>query len=349
MSVTLDDAGNDFSGISLNDNVGNFGVVSITDSTAVSVVGDAFVLGVTAADGVFLGGGDYTLLNVTAGGDVAATGTVTAAVATITADTSSINLDLSDTLNDFGVVTLASAGGGSFASATITDIDDLAVGGNADSLTLDTGAALSLSGGTYGALSIASDGNVGQSGVVTVTGATTITADNNPITVDLSLANDFGSVMLADDGVGSVTSATVNDINDVTVGGDAGDLTVTSAGAVTLSGGVIANTLDVTAETSVTQSSAVTATNVNLTASNGPLTITLTEDNDFDNIEMFTAGTGTYAGTTVSVTDTDDLYIAGNIDSLVVDAGGALVFAGATYGGTVNVTAGGDVSQVGAL
>ena len=99
-----------------------------------------------------------------------------------------------------------------------------------------------------GTLSVTADGAITDSGVLAVSGTTTLAAGaGNDIT--LNNADNFSTVTIV-----SGDDVTLNDINSVNVGGAtvAGDLLVTAGGAVTQSGAIEAAGLGITAAGAVT-------------------------------------------------------------------------------------------------
>ena len=212
----------------------------------------------------------------------------------LSADTGGIQLGTTTlanlTLQSDGAVTQS-------AAATITGTTSIATTGGA-AITLNQsnqfGSVLQLSGGAasvnsagalnFGASSLASlnasaGGDIAQTGVLQVSGTTTLSTPNGNLVLDL--ANTFGALVTARAAGGSLTSArdlalalsTPGTMNvtaggALTVSGTAGALSTTSGGATTFGGTVIGDALTVVAGGPVSTASgaSVSANSITLTA-----------------------------------------------------------------------------------
>ncbi|RKF43973.1 S-layer family protein [Paraburkholderia fungorum] len=212
----------------------------------------------------------------------------------LSADTGGIQLGTTTlaslTLQSDGAVTQS-------AAATVSGTTSIATTGGA-AITLNQanqfGSSLQLSGGpasvnsvgalNFGASNVASlnasaGGDITQSGVLQVTGATTLSTPNGNLILDL--ANTFGALVTARAAGGSLKSAqdlalalsTPGTMNvtaggALTVSGTAGTLSTTSGGATTFGGTVVGDALTIVAGGPVTTASgaSVSANSITLTA-----------------------------------------------------------------------------------
>jgi fibronectin-binding autotransporter adhesin len=188
------------------------------------------------------------------------------------------------------------------AAATISGTTSIATTGNA-SITLDAanrfGGALQLSGGpasvtsvgalTFGTSSVASlnvsaGGDIGQTGVLSVAGASNLSTPNGNL--NLGLANTFGGLVNVSAAGGTLNSAqnlavtlsTPGSMNvtaggALTISGTAGSLSTTSGGATTFGGTQVGNALTIVAGDRVT-------TSVGASVSANSITMTLPTNRD---------------------------------------------------------------------
>ncbi len=250
INVTLDSSSNDFNNVVLATVAGgSIATASVRDSTALVVGGNAGTLLANAGGALEFSGGSYTTLNGNAGGNITQSGALTVTgTTTLTSSVAAITAAL-NAANDFGTVSLVSTGG-SFTSASITDTNALNVGGNAVTLTANAAGALGFTGGSYTTLNGTAGDNISQSGALTVSGASTLTSDAAPITVDLSTGtNDFNTVTLATSGAGSFTGVSISDDNALSVGdvvvAGAGDISLLADDNLTITGTVSTATGDI--------------------------------------------------------------------------------------------------------
>jgi filamentous hemagglutinin family protein len=359
---------------------------NITDSGAVSVGGDAIFITSAADADITLdttsvtgsvglntngAGGDATFtsssavdlaastiggaLNVTAGGAITDSGTL-AVTGNTTLNAGANNITLDDAGNTFG--TLALAG------------NDVSIAENAAT---DLGAST-----VSGALSIASQGAITDSGTLAVTGNTTLNAGTNNITLD-DAGNTFGTLALTGNDV-SITENAATDLGASTV---TGALSITSQGAITDSGAVTVGgtstftstqnnadiTLDQVSSTGAVSLNTIGATGnatftsgigVNLAASTvgGALTVTATTGNIIDSGAVSVGGTSTFTTSaadaditldTTSVTGTVSLNTSGTGGDATL-SGNAVNLAASTVGGALDVTATtGNITDSGAI
>ncbi|WP_261845074.1 two-partner secretion domain-containing protein [Aliamphritea ceti] len=210
-------------------------------------------------------------LSLTAGGLISQSHSVTASSVNIDADTVTLTQ-----ANDFDTLSLNGA------TAQINDVDGVEFG----------------STDLTGNLTVTAAGNITQSGVVEVAGATSLTATNADITLDNS-GNDFSSLAL--NGI----NATIEDSNALTLAASTltGNLDVTSGGDLTQSGAI-----DVDGATSLT------ATNANITLFNA--------SNDFSSLSA--------SANNLSIRDVNALSMGAlNVNNLTVTIGGDLTQSGA--------------------
>ncbi|WP_415891615.1 filamentous hemagglutinin N-terminal domain-containing protein [Neptuniibacter sp. PT8_73] len=306
--ITLDNNGNDFASLALDavnaviqDSTAlELAVTTITNALTVTSAGDLTQSGVIDVNGatVLAVTGDITLenaandfstieatganisvrdandlsvaalnttdLSINTGGALTQTGAfVVSNNAAIDANTATLAQD-----NDF--VTLSLAGG----SANVNDINAIELG------------ATDLSG----TLTVAAGGNITQSGIVEVDGATDLTAIGNSIILD-NAANDFSNVTVQAD---TLTLADSNDLSLAALSVE--NLTLTIAGAMTQSGVFdVQNTADIQANTA-----------------------TLNLDNDFNSLAL--------SGGSISIKDINGLSLGATdlSGNLTIDTVGTL-------------------------
>lgn len=265
---------------------------------------------VTAA-GAITGGTTNPLsgdtLTLSSGGAITLPGVLTAK--TLTATSTGGAIALANAKNDFDTVTVTNG----TRAVTLTDVDDLAIAGI-------TGGAVALTVGDH----------LTQSGAIV---ATSLTAN--------STTKNFGNMILfnANNDVGTLTIDNgprvvyFTDKNGVVIGGmKAGDLTLSTAGAMTQTGPIV-----VTGPSTITNTAgAITLNNNNndfasLKVSNATRNVTVVDKNDIS-IAGVTAGQFTLA-TVGAVTQTAPITASG--------------IAVATVAGAVTLTnAGNDVSSL---
>ena len=234
----LDNAGNDFSRMLLGslDN-GYFKPLDIRDANDLRIGGVANTLNVQTGGILEFTGGSFGTLNATVSDDIIQTGGLTVSgTATFTANGNDLWAILDDAGNDFGQVVFAGANNTRFAQADVRDRNELLVAGTAGDLSVAAARNVELGGGTYASLTVRAGADVTQSGVLTVSGTTSLIADGGQIAVHLGdVRNDFGSVILAAVNGSQIVSVDLHDMNALTVGGDVGRLNVIADGTVTFS------------------------------------------------------------------------------------------------------------------
>ncbi|MCK5875981.1 MAG: hypothetical protein KAG82_14890, partial [Alcanivoracaceae bacterium] len=292
ITATLTDATNDFASVVLATiNGGSFSNADVVDASALTIGGSADTLSATAGGALIFSGGGYTTLNGTATGNISRSGNLAVTgTATMTADTNAITLGFGGVGSEFAILDLASVNGGSFSSATVFDPNLITISGDADVLNAIVGTTLTLGGGTYGALNaeILSGSSLNQTGSVIVTGATSIVANVNSITVDLSDAgNDFNTINFT-----GLTGATFNDVvivdttalsvGNLVVGGP-GDIDVSADDGLTVTGTMSTNTGDINlnADADAAGAGLLTLAAASSVSSAGNLTLTAA-DFEFD-------------------------------------------------------------------
>ena len=161
------------------------------------------------------------------------------------------------------------------SSASITDLNALTIDASlTGGLTTNSGALTYVAGMSVGSLSSTASGAVGQTGAITVTGATSINAGANSIT--LTSANDFqGAVSLT----GGTTQIT--DANSLTLGNvNTGALATVNTGALNLGSGTVNGTLSsTTSGGNITQTGGLNVTGTtNLQAGAGSIMLAMAND-----------------------------------------------------------------------
>lgn len=291
-TVTLQDAGNNFVGNVVLESAGS---VSLRDQNAIALEGTATSLNVQAG----------TEISQSAALNISGTSNLTAP-----------NIDLSDTGNSFaGPVTLNAS-----EQATVRTIGNLSVGGIAASLNVTAQNELRLANSTIGTLSATAQ-QITQSDTVTVTGATTLTAQGATL---LNEGNDFTGTVTLD----VAGQASIADRNDVLIQGIAQTLNTEVAGTLTageldiIGGSLNAGEIRLN-QLTVSDSAELRADKVTQTEaiqSGGTLTIRANEidlaqaDNNFSgHIVLQNVGTAT-------IHDANDLVLSGRVNSLTVSA-----------------------------
>ncbi len=352
ITATLDIGTNDFNTVVVGAaGTGNMNGAFVADANAMTIGGTADGLSAVAVD-LTLSAGTYTSLNATASNSIVDSGVLNVSGTTQLISTAA---DVTAVLDDAHELTTVSlnTGSGTFSTVTVNDDDTvgtngLTVGGNATTLTAITGGALDLAGGTYTTLNGTAGGNIAQSGALSVSGITTLTADTNAITADLSTqpTNDFGSVALATVNGGSFTSASIVDANALSVGGDAGTLTADVGGALDLAGGTY-TTLNAQSDSGITQSGGLNVSGTTtLTADVVNMTADLaTQANSFGTVTLVD-GAGDFGD--VNVSGTGGYIFGGDAADVTLLFGGQLTLAGGSYG-ILFGAAGGNVIQTGAV
>ena len=224
---------------------------------------------------VAFGASDLTgALTVTTAGNISQSGAVEVdGVTNLTATGSDITLGDSD--NDFTSLALTAV------NATIED---------KNALSLSTSALT-------GDLSVTANGDITQSGVIEVSGATSITATGTDITLDNS-SNDFNTLAL------SANNATIKDAN-----------------ALELAASFLTGSLNITSGGDLTQSAAIGV--------NGSTVLAVTGDITLDHAANDMATLNAVANN-ISIRDINNLSVGAlNTTNLTVTTGGALTQSGA--------------------
>ncbi|NKB37752.1 MAG: filamentous hemagglutinin N-terminal domain-containing protein [Gammaproteobacteria bacterium] len=299
-NVSLDngDGLNDFGGDVTLNNVDN---VLIEDSNAIQFATSTI-------------GGTF---DVTAGGDITDSGTLTVTGVT-TLDAGGNDVILDDVNNDFmDTVNVSNTN-----NLTIDDTNALTLGtvSTANNADIDAGGAVDFTGVTTvgGTLNVDTTVN-GAGGAITdiggqllITGTTTLDAAANDIVLD-NPANDFGGAV-------TITNASNVDIQD----SDNIDF-----GASTIGG-----TFDVTAGGDITDSGTLMVTGVTTLDAGGNDVILDDMNNDF----MDTVNVSNTDNLTIDDTNALTLGTVSTANNADIDAGGAVDFTGVTtVGGTLNV------------
>ena len=280
MDVTLDDASN------------NFGTIGVTGANVSVLDFDGIDLGASTVSGTF---------GITSGGAITDSGTQTITGAATFTNTAGTNdaITLDDASNAFsGTVTFSTDSGSAVTVVDTTALDLLAL--------------------SAASLSVTAGGAITDSGTLAVSGATTLIASGQDITLD-EAASTFGTLSL----IGANVAVTENDATDLgasTVGGTFG---ITSGGAITDSG---------------TQAITGAATFTNTAGTNDAITL-----DDVSNAFSGTVTFSTDSGSAVTVVDTTALdLLALTAASLSVTSGGAV-----TDSGTLAITGATTISASG--
>ena len=231
-------------------------------------------------------------LTITSQGDITDTGDVNVGGIT-TLDSNGNNVTL-DNNNDFNTVTVLNTNNFLVNDINSIDLGDSAIAQN---------------------LTITSQGEITDSGDVTVTGITNLNSNGNNITLDSN--NDFNSVT-----VSNGNNFTVNDVNNL----DFTDINLTGS-------------LDVTTQGDITDSGDVTVTGITNLDSNGN-NITFDNNNDFATVTV--SNTNNFLVNDVNNLDLADITLTENLD---VTSQGAITNSGnITVTGITNLSATDDIT-----
>ena len=359
--------------ITLNSAGNNFSILGITSGRNVTLVdSNALDLGASSVSGN---------LSLTTGGAVTQSGALSVTGTTsLTASATNTDILLDTQANNFsGVLSF----GGTLANfrdiglrntntgATVPTLSGLT---NLRNLTLSFDSApVNLPTLTAsGTLNVTAGGAITDSGNVIVTGATTLAAGANDITLD-SAGNNFSTVA-----VNSGNNVTLRDANALDLGTSnvSGTLNITTAGAITDSGNIVVagiTTLAAGSGNDITLDSA--GNNFSMLGVTSGRNVTLADVNALDlgtstvsgTLNVTTNGALTQSGalnvtgtTTLSAGTANDITLdsAGNDFSTVAVTSGnnvalsdanALNLGASTVSGALNVTTGGTIGQTGAL
>ena len=342
--ITLNNTGNHFT---KDLNITSGKDVTLVDSGAV-------VLGSDTVSGNFklnVGGG------VTQSAALSVTGTTT-----VTADTNTKqNIKLDNAGNNLtGAIKIAN-GSGSVQDVSVANSNATAAVATLPSTGLRN-VDLNFSGGDIalaafdvsGNFTLSAKGNITQSGPLTVTGTTTLNSASGAITLK-DVGNDFGGVV-------KVTSTGANDValldkGDISIGNSSSvgqNLDVTASGSATLGAIGVGKNLSVAVSNGVTQNGTLTVggtTGVTLN-SNANQDVSLNDtSNNLTGKVSITNGTG--SARDVSITNTAasaSFTLPASLRNLsLTQTNGAVDLPLTTLTGSLNVTAGGAITQSGAL
>ena len=319
-NITLNNANNDFqntvtltgSNIALTDKNALTAILNATGVSTLTAGGNLIASG-NAAGGlttITTGTGTTTfgatnvtggsVLNATSAGAIVQSGTLTL-TGTSSFNAGANDITLADVNNDFAsTVTLTGA------NVQMTDKNALTLGALAitGNLTARSNGVLNLGQGTIGGNLSGDNGGIAasaitQTGALTVTGTTLISAGANLITLNQA-NNDFaGAVSLTG------TATQITDKNALTLGTlNTANLQADSNGALNLGQGLITGTLNAASNNNpITQTGALIVTGA-ATVSAGTSTISLPNTgNDFQGVTTFT-------GSNVQLTDSSALTFA---------------------------------------
>ena len=335
-ATTISNAG---ATVILDEAANNFAAIGVTGTTVTLVDTNGIDLAATTATGA---------LSVTAGGAVSDSGTIVAGGAT--------------TISNAGATVILDEAANNFAAIGVTGTTVTLVDTNGIDLAATTAT---------GALSVTAGGDIIDSGVITNDGQTaTLDAGANAITLDQS--SDFGTL----DVNGAVTNLAVTDVDDIILAAvtTSGTLQVTAGGAVSDSGTIVAGgatTISNAGATVILDEAAnnfaaigVTGTTVTLvdtngidlaaTTATGALSVTAGGDIIDSGVitndgQTATLDAGANAITLDQSSDFGTLDVNGAVTNLAVTDVDDIILAAVTTSGTLQVTAGGAVSDSGTI
>jgi fibronectin-binding autotransporter adhesin len=213
-------------------------------------VGGVFALSTLITDavgGTAINGGGITTAGTQTFNDAVSLGQDT--TFTVTAAASSVLLP--NSLNNFTFTpTFATSGAGTLTTVSLSNASASAVvpvlSSTPTNLTLNfSGSALSLPALTLaGALNVAANGDITQSGALVITGLTTVDAGIHDIVLNNS-SNDFSAISVTNGNNVLLKDLDALTINTSTV---SGSLTALAGGTITLNGNVSANGIELSAQ-----------------------------------------------------------------------------------------------------
>ncbi|WP_338846413.1 filamentous hemagglutinin N-terminal domain-containing protein [Massilia sp. W12] len=299
-------------------------------------------------------------LNVTADGAVTQAEEITqtaGGVATIDAAGNAITL--TNNKNDFSSVSLKNSGA---KDVKLSDVNDVTVSGSTVGQDLTVSAAnITLGANTVGgALNLNAAGNVSQSGVLNVSGVSTIKTSGSNRDVSLNQANVFGGavnvsadsgnvqdVTLRHSGASALSFSVPDKMRNLSLSNDAGPV---SLPALDLSGN-----LTLKANGAISQSAAVSvAGNLDLTIDQATANIDLSKsaNNIKGNVSLSTSNSGklqdlSYANSYASAALPSPLSGLTNLSLNLPNA--AVTLPAFSISGNLDLTVGGALSQSGAM
>lgn len=283
--------------------VGAGGTLSITADYATVTMSTPIILGATTLTGAL------SITTTGAANDITDSGKITVAD-TVTIDAAGDDVTLNSVGNSFGTVIL-------------TNADDVII---SESGSTDLGTS-----GTLATLTVTSTGDITDSGVLTVTGATNLTSNGGSISL-IQATSTFGTMSLKGADI-TVTDAGALDFGTTIA---SGDLTATATGAVSQTGG----TLTVGGLMKI-QGAATTVTLTNVANNFGSVaisgtTVSFKEDSDTD--LSTTSASSLTVVTTGAITDSGTVTVTGNTDLTAAD-GDAITLDQllSTYSGEINL------------
>ena len=233
-TITLAHGSNDFQGEVIISSATN---ATLVDSNGITLGGPSTVTGLydVTADGITLSGAvsagsvdfdvDAGVGSITDGGSGSLAVTGTTSLIALPSD----DVTLDNAGNEFGTVTIGAA-----RNVTLAEDDTSAQVG------IDLGASV-----ISGTLSVTTERGITQSGVVSVVGATTLTAGGTVVgtnDIDLSTAgNNFSSVTIVNAGDATLADTNSLSVDDATVGGH---YAVTVGNGIDVTGNVVAGSLN---------------------------------------------------------------------------------------------------------
>ncbi|OED39515.1 hypothetical protein AB833_15210 [Chromatiales bacterium (ex Bugula neritina AB1)] len=305
-TVTLNNAGNDFTG-----------------SVSVDTGGGADIV-LRDANAIALGAVNAIDLTVTAGGSITDTAAESITVSAVTSlDAGAFDIDLDNAAShDFAEAANFNASGGDI---TVEDVDGIQLG----TVTLATNADPTIAS-NQGDFTLIAGGPVTQAGALTVSGQTSITTTDDEVTLTNS-GNDFSGSVSVNTGAATGADVEITDVNAIALGAvKAIDLTVIAGGTITdtaLQSITVSEVTSLNAGTSDIQLDTAThdfAEAQNFNATGGDITVA-----DIDGIQL---GTVTLAANV-------DPTIASNSGALTLTTGGDITQTGAlTVPGDAQVT-----------
>lgn len=300
-------------------------ITQAPDAGTVSINAGANAITLTNADNDFTGA---VSLNNTGNNNVSINDTNALILGASSVGTGTLNVTAGDAITQTGPITQApGSGAASFLTGDGAGAITLTNAGNAFAgivnlagapISITNSNALTLGGINTGNLTVTAPG-ISQTGPFVVSGTGTFNGGAGPITLT-DAGNNFGTVVLNNSGPNNVA---VTDVNALILGASAlgtGTLTMTTGGAITQTG-------------SITQAAAA----VGATFNAGANAITLTNPgNDFTgSVSLNNAGANN-----VSVTDVNAMILGTSVSGgvLAATAGGAITQTGAITANSLSLT-----------
>ena len=311
--------------VSGSGDISNNGALTVTGSTILDAGNSSIIFSDTGnnlADITIRRANAVTIYNQ---GDIQISGTINSAelISGFNGAISSISNINSNSLNISGAANLITINDGEInlnnnATNNLQGLITIgSFGGNINNADINNASAVQLAGlSVQNDLTVAANGTIDQTGVITVNGDTTLSSNNN--TIDFSLNNEFNNVIIS-----NASDIFLTDTSDIVVTANtniSGLLNINANANVSLAANVAA--LTVTSNTGDIEDNGpiIVSTNTLLSSNGGD--IIFDDNNNFNNVEIIQANDA-------QINDVDSInVVANNLNNLTVNAVSTLNLAG---------------------